>query len=96
MRYTVVAFLESQEFVYRKVHFEFACELSQSVDSLASQYSPQYYTALDAFFRHARGEILVIFMSTEIQKRKKFLRFLFFSNGRGFDYYWHAPKAKVE
>ena len=59
VRYTVVAFLESQEFTYRKVHFEFACELSQCVDSLASQYSPQYYTALDAFFRHARGIIWI-------------------------------------
>ena len=27
VRYTVVASLDSQDFTYRKVHFEFACEL---------------------------------------------------------------------
>ena len=56
LRHTVVACLESQEFIFRKVHLEFCCELSSSTDSLSSQYSPQFYTALDCFFKHARGE----------------------------------------
>ena len=59
VRYTVVASLDSHDFTYRKVHFEFACELNQAVSSLASKYSPQYYTALECFFRHARGEFAI-------------------------------------
>ena len=75
----MIAGLESQEFTFKKIHLEFACELSSSTDSLCSQYSPQYFTALDSLFKHARGELYLMLKYFSIN----------FSNGRGFDLDFH-------
>ena len=91
VRSTVVAKLESQEFEFRKCHLEFACELSSNSESMASKYSPQYYTALECFFRHARGKCVINVHCSLFYNLKNFL-----SYGGRFDYHWNVAQIKAE
>ena len=55
IRETVISQLESKDFNFQRMHFEFAIELCGAADSSLSKFSPSFATSSDCFFRHSRG-----------------------------------------
>ena len=57
IRESCISQLESDEFCFRRMHYELSLELSGSVNSNVNKFSPSLSTGLDCFFRSLRGKL---------------------------------------
>ena len=60
IRDTTLSQLESTAFSFRRVHFEYAIEMTGSVSSLSNTYSAALLTGSETFFKHAKGYVFLI------------------------------------
>ena len=61
LRETLVSHLESQDFAFRRIHFEFVAEVKGSLESISTQFNPHIMTASECLFQHSRGTFIFIF-----------------------------------
>ena len=55
IRESVVSHLESKDFCFKRLHYEFSVELCGSTKAVLTKFSPSFSTGKDCFYRHVRG-----------------------------------------
>lgn len=58
VRESTISHLESKDFVFKRLHFEFSIELTGSTASVLTKFLPSLALGSDCFFRHVRGKVL--------------------------------------
>ena len=60
IRETTLSQLESTAFSFRRVHLEYAIELTGSLSSLSNTYSAALLTGSETFFKLVKGYVLFV------------------------------------
>ena len=66
IRESVISHLESKDFCFKRMHYEFSAELGGSTTAVLTKFSPSFSTGKDCFYRHVRGWFQTVIFQQKI------------------------------